>query len=227
MNHLLIIVGIIFFICMLVGLYKGLLKIVASLAITIATIVLVLFLSPYVSKAIITYTPLEKSVQRYCTKTMGMEDKKEQEPTREEQIRTIEGADLPMVFQNLLLDNNNDEIYKSIGVVSFQDYLYKYLATKIADILAFVLTFLIVTIVARVVVYILGIISDLPVVGGMNRLAGGVLGLGTGLVIVWVLLAVVTLLYQTTLGASCMQDIARSEILTFLYDNNLLMKWIL
>lgn len=227
MNNLLIIVGIIFLACVLIGVYRGLLKIVASLAVTIATIVLVLFLSPYVSRGIIEYTPLEKDVEKYCATVMRVEDKEAEEPSREEQIRTIEGANLPKVLQNLLLDNNNNEIYTSIGVENFQEYIYKFLAKKIADILAFVITFLVFTIVARVAIYIFGIIGDLPVIGGVNRLAGGALGLATGLVIVWVMFAVVTLLYQTSFGVSCMQNITDSQILTFLYENNLLMKWIL
>lgn len=227
MNNLLVIVGIIFLACVLIGVYRGLLKIVASLAVTIATIVLVLFLSPYVSRAIIEHTPLEKSVAKYCTSVMHIEDKETKEPSREEQIRTIEEANLPSVLQNLLLDNNNSEIYTSIGVEHFQEYISKFLAKKIADILAFIITFLVLTIVARVALYIFGIIGDLPVIGGANRLAGGVLGVATGLVIVWVMFAVVTLLYQTPFGVSCMQNITDSQILTFLYDNNLLMKWIL
>ena len=72
----------------------------------------------------------------------------------------------------------------------------------------------------------LGIISDLPVIGGLNRVAGGALGLGTGLIIVWILFIVITLLYDTGLGKACFENIAENEFLTFLYNNNILMQYI-
>ena len=54
------------------------------------------------------------------------------------------------------------------------------MAKVIADFVGFLLTLLIVTIVVRTIVYMLGLISDLPVIGGLNRIAGGVLGMATG-----------------------------------------------
>ena len=234
MNELLIAVGVIFLICLIVGFARGFIKIVASLAVTIATIILVMFLSPYVSNIILEHTPLEKKVQEYCTglltsgekETTSAEEFRKAEYTREEQISMIEGAELPDVFQKLLLDNNNSEIYKNLGVETFGDYACRYFAKLIADILGFLLTFLVLTIVARIVVYVLGFIGDLPIIGGFNRVAGGALGLVTGLIIVWVLFVAITLLYQTDFGMNCFKNIEESRILTFLYDNNILMKFI-
>ena len=234
MNELLIAVGVIFLICLIVGFVRGFIKIVASLAVTIATIILVMFLSPYVSNAILEHTPLEKKVQEYCA---GLLTSEEQEPasaeefrendyTREEQISMIEGAKLPGVFQKLLLDNNNSEIYETLGVKTFGDYICRYFAKLIADILGFLLTFLVLTIVARIVVYVFGFIEKLPIIGGFNRVAGGALGLVTGLIFVWVLFVAITLLYRTDFGMNCFKNIEESQILTFLYDNNLLMKFI-
>ena len=50
MNGLLILVGIILLVCVIAGLVRGFIKIVASLAATIIIIVLVVFLTPYVSR---------------------------------------------------------------------------------------------------------------------------------------------------------------------------------
>lgn len=234
MNKLLIAVGVIFLICLIVGSVRGFIKIVASLAVTIATIILVMFLSPYVSNAILEHTPLEKKVQEYCAGLLTAEEKgpasaeefRENDYTREEQISMIESAKLPGVFQKLLLDNNNSEIYETLGVKTFGDYICRYFAKLIADILGFLLTFLVLTIVARIVVYVFGFIEKLPIIGGFNRVAGGALGLATGLIIVWVLFVAITLLYRTDFGMNCFKNIEESQILSFLYDNNLLMKFI-
>ena len=245
MNGLLILVGIILLVCVIAGLVRGFIKIVASLAATIIIIVLVVFLTPYVSKGILKVTPLERMVQEKCVELLTpdledmdlsgieingqkLEDIKNLigkiDLTREQQISAIENANIPQLFRDLLLENNNAEIYKNLGVSTFGEYVGAYMAKVIADFVGFLLTLLIVTIVVRTIVYMLGLISDLPVIGGLNRIAGGVLGMATGVIIIWVILIVVTLLYTTSIGKICFENIADSQILTFLYDHNPLLE---
>ena len=144
---------------------------------------------------------------------------------RETQINLVENSKLPEVFQELILENNNTEIYNALGVNTFGEYLVKYFAKLILNVLAFLLTFLIVTIVLRTIIYMLGLISDLPVIGGLNRLAGGALGMAKGIIIIWVIFVIVTLMYDTSLGAMCLQNIEDNQILKFIYDNNILMDY--
>lgn len=252
MNGLLILSGIILLICVISGLIRGFIKIIASLAATVMIIVLVVFLTPYISKAILKVTPLESMVQDKCIEMflpdiedvdlseieikgqkidaagITEEDIKnvigKVEIPREQQISAIENAKLPKVFREMLLENNNAEIYGNLGVGTFGEYVGTYLAKIIADFVGFLLTLLVVTIVVRTIIYALGIISDLPVIGGLNRIAGGVLGLVTGVIAIWIILIAVTLLYTTAIGEECFRNIADSQILTFLYENNPLLE---
>ena len=63
MNILLLVVGIIFLLSVLIGYKRGLLKIVVSLVSTLLCIVLVMFISPSVSKWIQESTPLRETIQ--------------------------------------------------------------------------------------------------------------------------------------------------------------------
>ena len=63
-NWLLIIVATIFIICIVVGYIRGFLKLGLSLLSTILTLVLVLFLSPYVADALEKYTPVRSEERR-------------------------------------------------------------------------------------------------------------------------------------------------------------------
>ena len=139
-------------------------------------------------------------------------------------IRRLRGEDDTIIYIEIHLPNknqtenllklvsnyNNTEIYNALGVNTFGEYLVKYFAKLILNVLAFLLTFLIVTIVLRTIIYMLGIISDLPVIGGLNRLAGGALGMAKGIIFIWVIFAIVTLMYDTSLGAICLQNIEES-----------------
>lgn len=235
MNIVLVAVALIFLLCVLDGLNKGLIKIVASLAATIVTIAVVIVLTPYVSNVLGKIIPMESLITMNCAEILYPESNlnkaefKEMLPTiemdRDEQIGAVENSKLPEVFKNLILENNNSEIYESLGVTNFGEYLVKYFAKLFVNVISFLLTFLLVTIVVRTVIYMLGLISDLPIIGGMNRLAGGAVGLVKALIIVWVVFVIVTLMYDSKIGAICIQAIEENEFLSFIYDHNILMKF--
>ena len=142
---------------------------------------------------------------------------------RDTQISAIEGADLPEVFKTLLLTNNNGEIYKELGVETFAQYVAKYLAKLIVNIIAFLLTFIIITLILRAVIYALDIVTSLPVLGWINRLAGALTGAAGALVIVWFGFIVVTLLFTTNIGKDLMVMINENSMLKFLYEHNYIM----
>ena len=231
MNGLLIAVGLIFLVCMIVGYTRGFIKIVASLGATVATIVLATFLSPYVSGVLLKTVPIEEMMQEKCMEILmsnqeGVTVSGDVENSQDAQFFMIENAKLPEVFQQLLLDNNNPEIYKTLGVTTFSEYIGSYLARLIADIVSFLLTLIVVTIVVRTILCTVGFIGKLPVIGGLNRIAGGILGIGTGLIVVWVLFIIITLMYDSEIGRQCFASIAENEFLTYLYENNILMYYI-
>ena len=235
MNIMLIAVALIFLFCLLDGLKRGFIKIVASFAATLITIVVVIVLTPYVSDVLEKVLPVESFIESTCVEVLFPESQEsenqllEKLPTvelpREAQIGLVENSKLPEVFKELILENNNTEIYKALGVKTFGEYLLKYFAKLVVNVIAFLVTFLAITIVLRTIIYMLGIISDLPVIGGLNRLAGGALGMAKGVVIIWVIFTIVTLMYDSELGAKCLQWIEENQALKFLYDNNILMNY--
>ena len=231
MNILLLVIGIIFLLSVIIGYKRGFLKIVVSLVSTLLCIVLVMFISPSVSKWIQESTPLRETIQNKCVEWIvpdgeSVEDLLQLDLSRENERTLIEGADLPEVLQNMLWENNNSEAYAALGAETFGEYIGAYVAKVIADVVAFLVTFIAVFIIIRVVLGMLKIVDKIPLVGGTNRLLGGAIGAAMGIFIIWILFIVITLLYNTPLGVACLEDIAESEILTKLYDSNILMKYI-
>ena len=224
MNELLIVVAGIFFLCFVIGVNRGFIKIVASLSATLVILVLVMVSMPYVGNALREYTPLEEKINEKCVYLLqpGEVDT----TSRDSQIVLIENSEFPEIFKDLLLANNNGEVYESLGVTTFVDYVGAYMGKLISDIVAFLLAFIAITVVVRIVLYILDIIGHLPVIGGLNRLAGGILGLGTALIIVWVLFIVITMMYDSSIGKLFLGNIAENEFLQFLYNNNVLMNYL-
>lgn len=299
MNWLTGAVGIIFLISIIVGIYRGAIKIVVSLAATLLTLVIVVFATPYVADLVEKKTPIDDMIKDQVIVTMtnaassqgekavseGMSEdsirkvlkaagiseemlaehnitvediasgkisssdlskygiskslldglgedaqKKMEEAVenadipRDVQIKAIEMAELPDIFKDLLTANNNDESYKELGANTFAQYVGCFLSKLIINILSFLGTFILVTVILRAVIFALDIISELPVLGFVNRLAGGVLGIVGALVIVWVLFIIITLLYTTSFGKDIYQTIQNEELLKMIYDWNPIMK---
>ena len=143
---------------------------------------------------------------------------------REMQTQAIQQADIPNVFKSLLTVNNNSEIYQQLGVETFAQYVGSYLAKLIINIVAFLITFVLISIILRAIVFALDIVSSLPGVGIVNRLAGGVIGMVGAMVIVWTLYIIITLMYTTTVGKELFQMIQENQFLTMLYEYNPIMK---
>lgn len=143
---------------------------------------------------------------------------------RDVQIAAIEKADLPAIFKTQLSTNNNSEIYSQLGVKTFAQYVGEFLSKLIIHIVAFLGTFLIVTIILRAIVFALDIVAELPVLGFVNRLAGGMVGLGCALIVVWVAFLIITMLYMTSIGKEAYEIIQTNDITKMIYDYNPIMQ---
>ena len=211
----------------LIGYKQGLIKIIASLVAATLIVSLVGAVSPYISKWIQEGTPLKDNIQQ---KVAGVllpgETEESEEPVREQQISILENAQLPSMFRQGLLENNNHEVYAMLGVETFSEYIGSYITKIIADALAFLLSFIVVTIGVLVLIKALGLIDKLPLIGGMNRVAGGVLGGTMGIGVIWILFLVITIFYDTEFGRAGFEQIEESRILTYLYEGNIFLKYI-
>lgn len=310
MNWLEIAVGVIFLICMIVGLMRGAVRIIVSLLATIVTVVIVFFATPYVTQAIEKYTPVDDMITEKVTGAMadaaasiiGGDDEKNDgeddaqnnsglteeavkkvlkaagidestlnklgisvadivngkisssdlakygisenvldglkngdnsgiekaienaEIPKELQETAIKSADIPEIFKTMLLKNNTETMYKKLGVTTFAQYVGAYLARMIINVVAFLITFIVVTLILRAIIFALDIVTELPVLGCLNRIAGAGLGLAIALVIVWVAFIVLTLLYTTKAGYNIYTMIQNDTWLKLIYDYNPLMK---
>lgn len=299
MNWILLVSGALFLVGVGLGIYQGAIRIAVSLAATIVTLLLVVFLTPVVGNAICKHTPLDNAIEEQVTKVitqavqsrftgeteesgltadnvrMAMnaagiseddlaavgvtvegivngevtseqlealgvssslfdglqageikisDDILNTEISRDTQISAIQSAEIPEVFKNLLLTNNNGEIYKKLGAENFAQYVAKYLAKLVINIVAFLLLFIVITIIIRAIIYALDVVTSLPVLGFVNRVAGALVGGACALVIIWFAFVVITLLFPTEIGGEMMGLINGDETLKFVYDNNPILK---
>ena len=111
-NWLLIIVAIVFIVCVVVGYARGFLKFGLSLLSTVLTLVIVAFLSPYVSEALAKYTPVDDFIEEKCVEAFMPE-------IPVDKLANLDLSGTPLANLNSdQIANLNDEDWKMLGITA-------------------------------------------------------------------------------------------------------------
>ena len=90
--------------------------------------------------------------------------------------------------------------------------------------LSFLISYILASVLIRVFAYALDILARLPVVRGINKLAGALIGGGKCIIFVWVAMLVLTILCNTEIGQKGLGLIRGDTVLNFLYDKNIFIR---
>lgn len=208
----------------LYGHYKGFIRLAVSMAALIVTLIIVHVAMPKVVVFIKENTPAYSWIVEHTRTTIedaiGIDDVGM--PAKQRQA--IEKLNLPEDMKQLLLENNNSRMYEILGVNAFTEYIGNYLANMILNWVGFVFMFLAVYILLRLLMKWLDIMAKLPVLSGMNQIAGAILGGIQGLFFLWLISLFLTACSGTFWAASILRQVEASPWLSFLYHYNLLSK---
>lgn len=177
----------------------------------------------------------EKYAQQYIEQYFGAEESAGQtgsegqtgstgQLTKIEQTELIGRLPIPEALRELLIDYNNEEGYRSLGVSGFADYLIHFLATVILNVIAFIASVILVQILLHLAIGALDILAHIPLIGGLNRLLGLVLGLVQTLFFLWLFFLVLSMTSATQWGLQLMDMVQSSQALSALYDSNLFLE---
>lgn len=216
MNWLLIIVLGIIILNALIGRKVGFIKIVFSIFSFIIALILTVWISPTVNGML-------KNNETFYEKT----SQKVEDMLFKEQVETgegddiIEGLPLPKSIKESLKENKEKQ------EANIKSYIVSHVSGIVINALAFVLTFIAVFVGLWVISIALNIISKLPILNQINKMAGFLVGGLQGVIIVWILFIVITVFSGSELGRTAFQQIESSEILSFIYDKNFLLNIVL
>lgn len=220
-NWLFIIVCAILILFTAVGYFKGFIKLSVSLVSLIVTVFAVQMATPHVSRFLKEATPLYTTIQKMVNETMHIEELPEEEISISDQTNIIQNFSLPDILKGALVENNNSEIYQILEVQRFKDYVSNYITHNILNTVSYLLAFIFIYMVFGIAIFALDVVSRLPGIRGLNKIAGGFLGLVEGLIFIWLACLVLTAFAGTDWGRSVFGMIESNKFLTFLYEHNL------
>lgn len=219
-------VMILFLFCIVNGYRKGFLRIIISLLGIILVIAAVTVVSPYISDYLINHTKTYDTVKQKVISVFQEDNSRLDNTIPENQTLTIESYDLPDVIKNSLIKNNTSEMYQSLMVTIFEEYIAGYLAKMIINAISFIGLFLMLIIFLWFVLLSADIIARIPIIKGLNKILGAVAGLIKALIITWVVFFVVLIFFGNDIGNTMMAEVKGSAFLSLLFNTNMLFQFI-
>ena len=226
-----------------IGYIRGLLKMVLSLVSVFLALILVWMLHPAITNAVDRYTPLRENITSAVESVVldkaidelqelggdalpagfgsgvfpageraVMESVLSRIPlTGEQQKQILELSNLPASIRSSIVTTTEESL------MQFADRLSSSVADVIMRMLCSVLSFIVVVILIRVLYIVFGLIGKLPVLGGINRILGALLGVWEGLMLLWFFCVIVSMLSPTEFGTTLSNAIAADPVLSRLY----------
>ena len=238
MNWLLLLALAIIGVCAYAGWRVGFVKTVFSLLSTIAVIIITILVSPIVTNMLKSSDTISGAIESKLEEVIDLSGIAENLSSDEEKDPTafIDGLELPDsikdTIKNSLADTMEEKKSEAEDFVgdklnSLEKYICELLTNIILNALGFFVTFLVAAVGIAVLCFVLDLLSKLPVLHQINTLFGVAIGALEGLVILWIVFVVITMLGSTGFGQASMAMISESKILSFLYDSNILSKILL
>ena len=218
-----IILIVLFFV--LIGRKRGFALSLLSTCSIILSIVISLFLYQPVETYLRENTELKEQISNAIISSMNNEDKSGQESTNENQQGESEGKG----FFNSLINN-----YVNLGKEKAEEtknqvvqQTAENITENILKVLSFVIVYILVTVILLILKFALKIFTKLPVINQIDKIGGIILGFAEGVIIVYIIIAIISIVVPEKKDGNISQRIDESYIGRYVYNNNVIKNKIL
>lgn len=230
MNWLLIAVAAFWLIMAIVGIKKGFLRMLYSISALVVSLILTFMLYSQVADIICENTQFDEFLYEKYTSYIEEKDSDSSEDSsfiiKMAESMSIDTEDETFKLIESLVEDGAENAENAVNEITSD--IAKALAVKLVtmtiNVVAFILTLLIIGIILLVILNVIKLVEKIPVIKGMNRFLGFVMGAGMGLIIIWIVFSIITVLAATSFGNTCLKCISESEILTWIYKTNIFTK---
>lgn len=210
--------------CCWAGYRRGFVREIVSTFFVLLSLALVWVINPYVNKFLRENTSVCGSIQSGCEDLVNRQAENLMGMNAQAQEGLLDQLPLPGLLVDGLKTNNTAEVYQMLAVNTFSEYVSGYLSSTIINGLSFAVSFVLATLLIRMVTYALNVLSRLPVLKGVNRMAGALVGAAKGVLFVWVALLLVTVFCSTQAGGSLLAMVRKDYFLNLLYENDIFVR---
>ena len=142
----------------------------------------------------------------------------------QKQKEFVDDLNLPEFIKKNILENNTAKGYQQLAANTFSEYIADYLTGIVMNGISFLITYFLARLFIGFLIKVLDILTKFPVVHGMNKLAGALVGGAKAILLLWIALLLLTICYNTQIGKMGIQMVEKDPFLSFMYDNNFLIR---
>ena len=225
MNWLTIVVIVFVIIMVLIGMWRGLVR----MLITVAGLFITLFLCSLLRGPVTgfledhtgLYRTLENGVATFTEKAISEYGNSGNSAATPQEI--IGSLPIPEMIRDSLLSDYNGEQAARSNTGGISSYLVTWLTSLVFMAVAYLICFIIAGILVRIVSFILIHAANLPGIRQVNSLAGALCGFALALLMLWIGSVIVTSFASSSWGQEGLRMIEESPLLSFIYNHNLLL----
>ena len=243
MNWLLIIVVLLLALCVVNGYHKGFLRMMYSMVSWVIMFALITWATPYINTFLRENTSLYEGITAYCEQQIR--EKTEEQVGQEAAIAAGEVTSdaqqsagnqtditgLGVKLPDSVINNISQKTADIAGDALEGSGIYTQVAGGLADFIlngvSFFIAFAAGMILLHFISKVLGIVSRIPIIRGINKYLGTVAGALYGLMVVWITFYIIALCSTSEVGGALIFYIYESPFLTYLYENNLIVALIM
>lgn len=192
-----------------IGYKKGLTGSLIKLLSFIIAVAVAFILYKPVAKTVIENTVIDDNIRTTLRATLGVEEKNDTKDVKEENVPST------------IMDNINKEIENATDEV--KNNVIENTTTTIVNIGSAIVIFLVVRILLVLISLFAKILTDLPVIKQVDKLGGLAYGAIEGIIIVYAILAIISLTSVIWANNIVVTSIAKSSLGETLYNNNVIL----
>ena len=192
-----------------IGYKKGLTGSLIKLLSFIIAVAVAFFLYKPVAKTVTENTVIDDNIRTTLRATLGVEEKNDTKDVKEENVPST------------IMDNINKEIENATDEV--KNNVIENTTTTIVNVGSAIVIFLVVRILLVLISLFAKILTDLPVIKQVDKLGGLAYGAIEGIIIVYAILAIISLTSVIWANNIVVTSIAKSSLGETLYNNNIIL----
>lgn len=221
-----IILGIIL-ISVIFGLRRGFISGVLSLASLLLSVIIAFQAYPALAQSLQSNEALVNTLVHYTDASSRIKDLElaltpVANLTQDALDQVLENAQLPAVFETFVRQNVAGQAFAAIGSINISEYLNQTIISVSLNILCFIICFFVSYLVLSLLSHMVCYVFRLPVLRHLDSLAGGVFGVLRGMLIVFVLAAIVPIVLTISPIEQVQQLIDSSTLAGFFFRDNMI-----
>ena len=204
---ILIILGSIF-----VGMKKGLISCVIDILAVVVAIILAFMLCKPITNIVIANTEFDENIKKTITENIPLSDT---------DFKVDENSNLPkpvIEYINKITTNVNTSKEDAIETIGNE------LTKGIITVIVFIAIFIIVRFVLVIIKLVSKLIEKIPGLKQINKLGGGICGFIEGIIIVYAIFAVISMISPILADTNILQSIYNSNLGAMMYNNNAILR---